>query len=106
QFRADGQDLIPRYMYLPNVKKGSRIMLAGKDFHISAVLTDPGFSVTGDYVFVRMTRAPVTFRRAIHTVLKDGAVFSTYLAHSKLHWKGGANDRSRTSDSIRVGSVV
>lgn len=105
-FRALGVNLIPRYMFLPNFKKGNRIKIAGKDFHAMPILTDPGFSVTGDYVFLRMTRAPVTFKRVIHTVMRDGETLSSYITHSKLHWKGGANDRSRESDMIRIGNVV
>jgi len=106
RFKALGQDLKPRYMFLPNLKKGNEIKIAGKQFHAMPVLADPGFSVTSDYVFFRMTRAPVTFNRLIHTVEKDGVRMSKSLVHSKLHWKGGANDRSRESDVIKVGNVV
>lgn len=105
QFRALNTDLIPRYMFLPNFKKGSRIRIGGKPFSAIAVLTDPGFSVTGEYIFLRMMRAPVTFKRSIHSAIKDGKTHSRYFAHSKLHWKGGENDRGRESDSIKVGDV-
>lgn len=106
QFRAKGVDLITRYMLLPDFKKGNEIRIAGKVFTSMSVLTDPGFSVTSDYVFLRVTRAPMTFERAIHSVIKDGETLNSYMAHAKLHWRGGANDRTRESDSIRVGGVV
>lgn len=106
RFRAKGQDLIPRYMFLPNFKKGNLIDIAGKTFMTMTVLTDPGFSVTSDYVFLRVTRAPMTFERTIHSVTKNGETLNSYMVNAKLHWRGGANDRSRESDSIRVGSVV
>lgn len=106
QFKAKGVDLIPRYMFLPNVKKGNLIRIAGKEFISMSVLTDPGFSITSDYVFLRVTRAPVTFERTIYSAIKDGETLNHYIAHSKLHWKGGANDRSRESDTHRVGQTV
>ena len=106
QFRAKGQDLIPRYMFLPSFKKGNLIEIAGKTFMAMTVLTDPGFSVTSDYVFLRVTRAPMTFERAIHSVIKNGETLNSYMVNANLHWKGGANDRSRESDTIRVGAVA
>lgn len=105
-FSFNGQPLFPKYMYLPSFRKGNRMHIAGKEFTAMSVLIDPGFSVTTDEVFFRVTRAPITFKRVIWSVLKNGERESVYLANAKLHWKGGENDRSRESDSIRVGDVV
>lgn len=104
-FKAFGEELRPRYMFLPNFRKGNRIRITGKEFTAMTVLVNPGFSVTSDYVFIRTTRAPVTFNRIIHTVIKDGETYHKYLAWSSLHFRGGRNDPSRESDSIRVGQV-
>lgn len=105
RFKAFGDELTPKYLLLPNFRKGNTIRITGKEFTGMAVLADPGFSVTADYVFIRVTRAPVTFERVIHTVVKDNDTYSKYLAWSRLHHRGGANDPSRESDQIKVGSV-
>lgn len=104
--RYNGQDMNFRHMFLPNFKPGNRIRIAGNLMHAQTPLVSPGFSVPGDSVFFRMTRSPVTFLRSIHTLRKDGKRFSKMMVHSRLHWKGGANDRGRSSDTIKVGDVV
>lgn len=106
QFRANGVDLHPKHMFLPNIRKGNRIRIGGKEFGAMAVMVDPGFSVTSEYVFIRVARAPVTFNRRVYSVMKDGETLNHYIAHSKLHWKGGAYDKGRDSDQIKVGQVV
>ena len=70
EFTFEGVPLHPRYLNLPVPEEGDILRLSGKRFALSAVLADPGFSVTRDEVFFRMTRAPVSFRREICSVRK------------------------------------
>lgn len=124
EFELDGTPMYPRYLNMPVPGKGDLLTITAKRFAISPVLADPGFSVTRDEVFIRMTRAPVTFRRSIHMVSKYdaetsrkdtgegcilglvGELCSQDVPYSKLHWKGGTNDKTRESDSIKLGQVV
>lgn len=105
RFAFEGMPLHPRYFFLPYCDKGGLITIAGKQFALSPVLADPGFSVGEDFVFVRMNRAPVTFKRVIASVVKDGVEINEYVACSKLHHKGGTSDRKNESDTIVVGRV-
>lgn len=106
RFRFDGVDLHPRYFFLPFVREGGLITIAGKQFSISPVLADPGFSVGEDYVFIRMSRAPVTFKRVSGSVVIDGQRVARNIPWSKLHWKGGSRDKRRESDNIFLGKAV
>lgn len=106
RFWFDGVELHPRYFFLPSVRTGGLITIAGKEFSISPVLADPGFSVGEDYVFIRMSRAPVTFKRESSSVMVDGKKVSRPIPYSKLHWKGGSSDKKRESDSIYLGKAV
>lgn len=105
-FAADGKELYPRYFYLPYVRRGGLITIAGKQFSISPILTDPCFSVGQDNVFIRMSRAPVTFKRVIHTVVIDGEQHSKYVAYSWLHHRGGNNNKKSESDTLSLGRVM
>lgn len=106
QFAADGKLLYPRYFFLPYIRKGGLMTIAGKQFSVSPVLTDACFSVGEDNVFIRMSRAPVTFKRVIHTVVLDGVQLSKYVAYSWLHHRGGNNNKKSESDTLSLGRVM
>lgn len=106
-FACEGRELSPRYFYLPYVRRGGLMTIAGKQFCINSVAVDPCFSVGEDHVFIRMSRAPVTFRRVFHTVIVDGnESLSKYIAHSLLHHRGGSNNKKSESDTIVLGRVL
>jgi len=105
RFAFNGQPLHPRYFNLPAPRKGGFIRITGKNFSLATVLADPCFSVGLDYVFIRLNRAPVTFRQTILRLKVDGLEFSKPIAYSKLHHRGGNSDRKNESDSIHVGRV-
>lgn len=105
RFAFNGQPLHPRYFYLPAPRKGGFITITGKNFSLGTVLADPCFSVGQDYVFIRLNRAPVTFRQTILRLRLDGNEVSKPIAYSKLHHKGGNSDKKNESDTIHVGRV-
>lgn len=104
-FQFEGMPLHPRYFLLPFARKGGLITIAGKEFALTPVLADPGFSVGLDFIFIRMNRAPVTFQRMIAGIVKDGEELQIEVAWSKLHHRGGTSDRKNKSDVIAVGRV-
>lgn len=106
EFAFEGLPLKDRFFFLPYVRKGGFIKIAGKQFALSPVLADPGFSVGEDYVFIRMNRAPVNFKRIIYTIDINGDKVSKYVVHSKLHHRAGNRDRKHGSDVIHVGRVI
>ena len=105
-FTGAGHKLTTKYFFLPCPEKGNFIKIADKVFTLTPVMADPGFSVGEGFVFVKMNRAPVNFRREIYTVIGDGEILSKYVAHAKLHNKAGNPDRKHKSDRIYVGRVL
>jgi hypothetical protein len=106
QFSCNGVPLYPRYFCLPAPRRGGLLTITGKQFAIGDVLTDPGLSIGQDFVFIRMSRAPVTFKRLIYTVLKDGEDYSEYIAYSWLHHRSANNNKKSESDTITLGKVM
>lgn len=106
EFMCDGVRLIPRYFFLPYARRGSLTMIAGKQFGIGTVLMDPGLSIGPDYVFIRMSRAPVTFKQTIQTMRVNGEFDSNYVAWSWLHNSGGAHNKTGQSDTLTIGKAV
>jgi hypothetical protein len=106
QFSCNGVPLYPRYFCVPYVRRGGLITITGKQFAIGQVLTDPGLSIGQDFVFIRMSRAPVTFKRLIHTVMKDGVEYSEYVAYSWLHHRSADKNKKSESDTIVLGKAM
>lgn len=105
RFAFEGQPLTPRYFFLPFVRKGGLITIVGKQFAISPVLADPGFSVGEDHIFIRLPRALVTFRQFFQPIVVDGVETRCFLPYSKLHNKSAGKDKRYVSDTIRLGAV-
>jgi hypothetical protein len=71
-FKYQGEDLDPRYLYLPFVEDAAGIVLSASRFFFIPILTDPGLSVTEKNVFMRFLRDKVTFKRMPHQFLVHG----------------------------------
>lgn len=67
-FRFNGEMLEPQYLLLPYATDGGCVRINGTPVYISPVLTDKAFSVSGEQLFVPLTRAKLTFSR-------DNAIF-------------------------------
>lgn len=106
QFSFKGQDLLKRYLFLPFADIGGLMRIASKYFSISPVLSDPGLSIGPDYVFFRFSRAPVTFKQALASIVVNGEAVTDYIAYSWLHNRGGANNRTNQSDTLVIGGAL
>lgn len=104
QFRNEGRDLAPMYMYLPYVRQAGMLDVSGKQFAVAPVMGDIAFEVEESSVFIRIPRAPMSFNRENYTVVIDDVRSKEYVVHSLLHNKGGKKSRNR-SDLIRIGHV-
>lgn len=71
-FSFKGEDLPPRYLYLPFVSDAGCIVLGGSRFNISPILTDRVISVGVTNIFVRLQRDRLTFERMSWHYLVDG----------------------------------
>lgn len=70
-FRYNGVDLPPRYLYLPFVREAGSITLGGPIYFISPILSDIILSYEQDNVFVKLLRDRFTLRRVNHNVVID-----------------------------------
>lgn len=104
-FSLPDEELTPRYQMLPLVEKGSIMKIGGRHFTIYPVLGDRCFSIGSDNVFIRLSRAVVTFRNVYHTLVIDGHTTARILVWSLLHNRGGSQATGRGSERIKLGHV-
>jgi len=117
KFRWEGNDLHPKFLYLPYVRQGGLIKIMGKTFSMSPVLADRVFSVGLDDIFIPMPRGKVTFNRELHFYRQGaydpndprdeftGTRVSKYVTWSPLHNKGAKKNKNSRSSMIQLGRV-
>lgn len=101
KFRNHGRDLAPMYMYLPFVGQAGMLHISGKQFAVAPVMGDIAFEIEENSVFIRIPRAPMSFRRESYTIVVDGMATKDQIVYSQLHNK---KPRSK-SILIRFGHV-
>lgn len=84
-FSYQGEELKPRYMYLPFVGDAGMIKILGSTFNISPVLADRLISVGVDSLFIPLNRDRLTFKRLIHPFCIDGVREMAYVVWGKIH---------------------
>lgn len=88
-FRYEGEDLPPRYLYLPFVPegKGGLMNIAGSRFAISPVLQDIVISPDDDNVFAQLLCIKLIFRRLDYVYQVDGRNRSVQVVWSNIYNK-------------------
>lgn len=84
-FRFRGEDLEPRYMYLPYVRDAGILTIRGSTFSISPVLADKAISVGDNRIFIPLEGAKLTFERISHNFYLNGARETVNVVHSKIY---------------------
>ena len=84
-FEYQGEELKPRYLFLPFVRDGGTITLLGSTFQISPVLADKAISVGIDNIFIPLNRDKLTFRRLVHPFMVDGCRTNAYVVWSAIY---------------------
>lgn len=92
-FRYKGEDLPPRYLYLPYVLDGGIIHLGGSRFHISPVLKDPVISPAKESVFVGLLRDKFTFKRTYHAIKINGYTKPVHVVWSTIYRNNVTNNK-------------
>lgn len=104
-FSLPDEELTPRYQMLPLPEKGGILRIGGRKFSIFPVLGDRCFSIGSDNVFIRLSRAVVTFKSHYHTLMVDGVPDTRILIWALLHNRGGTQATGKGSDRIKLGQV-
>lgn len=84
-FSFEGEELEPRYMYLPFVGEAGIITIRGSVFSISPVLADKAISVGPDSIFIPLNRDKLTFERQIQHFYTNGERETVYVVWSQIH---------------------
>lgn len=84
-FRYKGEDLPPRYVYLPYVGEAGSLMLSGARYFVSPVLSDVVLSFELNNVFVRLLRDKFAIKRTNHELIFDGTVETIPVAWALIY---------------------
>lgn len=90
-FRYNGEDLPPRYVYLPFVRQGGLITIRGSTFSVSPVIADRAISFGSDSIFIPVQVAKLTFERIDYKYNEVGSMESEsadqlYEVESNVAW--------------------
>ena len=86
-FKYNGVDIKPRYIFLPYVGAGGSLVLSGTRYVLSPVLTDKVISIGIKEVFVRLLRAKLRFHRTAHNLFIDGVRETVQVVWSEVYNK-------------------
>lgn len=102
-FEFEGEELKPRYLFLPFVSEGGLITIKDSIFSISPVLADRAISVGENSIYVPVTRAKLTLKRDIHPFLVNGRRISANVIWGKIH---NATDTGTGRRTITANSTL
>jgi hypothetical protein len=104
-FRFNGEDLDPRFIYLPFVRDGGIFRLGGSLFHISPVLTDKVISPASNSIFVRLLRDKVNFERLYHSFKANNNVEMVHVVWSSIYRKNRENNKVPVTTKAKTCNV-
>jgi hypothetical protein len=94
-FSYNGEELEPRYLYLPFVSDAGTITIGGSRFNISPLLTDRVISVGVSSIFIRLLRDRLTFERMSQHYMVDGKRETVQVAWSLIYHKNAKMKKLR-----------
>lgn len=83
----NGQPLFDRYVLIPFVgqNSGGQCAINGANYQISPVMTDVGYSVLNNSIFIPFQRAKLTFKQIDHHYMCNGQREIKYVIWSQIH---------------------
>ena len=84
-FTFRGEELEPRYIYLPFVSDAGILTIRGASFAISPVLADKAISVGEDKIYIPLEGAKLTFERLSHNFYLNGDRETIDVVFSKIY---------------------
>jgi hypothetical protein len=104
-FRYFGEDLEPRFLYLPFVSTGGLITIRGSTFAISPILADRTISVGMDTIYIQMACGKLTFERQIHHFFRNNERDTVYVVSSQIHNHKEKRIKGQPQTRFRVGAA-
>lgn len=84
-FEFKGQELNPKYLWLPYVQQAGQLYMRGTLNTITPILADEGLSVSGKTIFIGFLTSKVIFERLPVSFYRNNKMFSTYCIYGKIH---------------------
>lgn len=105
-FSYKDEPLTERYLYLPFVDRGNRIYIRGNEFAIHPVLSDIGYSLGSDKMFIQLTRARFNFERTVHHIVIDGEDETIFVVWAWIHGRARLHYRKKSNSSKIIYSTM
>lgn len=80
-----GEPLFDRYILIPFASQGSTCPINGATYEISPVMTDVGYSVLNNSIFIPFQRAKLTFKQVDHAYVCNDRREIKYVIWSQIH---------------------
>lgn len=100
-FSFEGEELEPRFLYLPFVGDAGIITIRGSVFSIAPVLADKAISVGADSIFIPLNRDKLTFERQIQHFFINGQRETVYVVWSQIHHLKAKAQRLANKSAVR-----
>lgn len=84
-FTFQGEELEPRYIYLPFVNDAGIIRIRGSQFQIAPVLADKAISIGPDFIFIPLNRDKLTFQRQTQHFYRNGERETVFVVWSEIY---------------------
>ena len=99
RFSFAGEELEPRYLYLPFVSDAGTIYIRGSEFAIAPVLADKAISVGTDHIFIPLNRDKLKFERLMQSYDANGQDQTVFVIWSQIyHLKAAAKTLANKSN--------
>lgn len=80
-----GEPLYDRYILIPFASQAGTCPINGATYQISPVMTDVGYSVLNNSIFIPFRRAKLTFKQVDHAYICNGRRDIKYVIWSQIH---------------------
>ncbi len=101
RFSFQGEELEPRYLYLPFVSDAGTIYIRGSEFAIAPVLADKAISVGTDSIFIPLNRDKLTFERLTYSFLANGVDETVFVVWSEIYHRKTAAKAQAAKSMVR-----
>ena len=98
-FRYMGENLPPKYLYLPYVEDGGVMFNKGSMYHISPMLTDYAIAPDRTKIFVRLMKVKLNFESQYHIYVVDGETTQVKVIYGNIYNKSKADKSASCSNA-------
>lgn len=102
----NGEPLFDRYILIPFASQGGTCPINGATYQISPVMTDVGYSVLNNSIFIPFQRAKLTFKQIDHHYICNGQREIKYVIWSQIHNEMGKRTKRDLNNRQHIESCL